>query len=191
MAAGRRAGESNTREQIIDAARLEFAEKGYDRTSMRAVARLAGVDPALVHHYFDGKEELFLASMELPKSARDGLTAALRVPHEQLGEALLRYMLSQWDDPALQPSMVGVLRSAATTEQASQVLREGFVRLIASELGRAAGLERPEEHVPFALSQTVGLIFVRYVLRLEPLASMPAEQIVATIGPTIQRYLDM
>lgn len=191
MAAGRRAGESSTREEILDAARSEFAEKGYDATSMRAVARMAGVDPALVHHYFDGKQALFMAAMSLPDSGRQDLVRALEVPRDQLGEALVRHLLLLWDDPGLQPAMVGVLRSAATTEQATSLLRDGFVRMIATEVGRAARLERPEQHVPFVLSQTVGLIFARYILRLEPLASMPAEQLVATVGPTLQHYLDM
>lgn len=191
VVAGRRSGDSNTRDEIIDAARREFADRGYDGTSMRGVAREAGVDPALVHHYFDGKDGLFVAATVLPQRPDSGLAVALDVPHERLGEALTRYLLSIWDDPERRAAMLGVFRSSATTERAVDVLRESIATPLARELGRAARLDEPDRHLPFVLSQTVGLIFARYVLKLEPLASMPSEQIVDTIGPTLQRYLDL
>lgn len=190
MAAGRRAGDPNTRGEIIEAARHEFAVHGFDRTSMRGVARAAGVDPALIHHYFDGKDDLFVASLALDFSPRDELRAALDVPHHQLGVAVITFVLTLWDSPQRQPALIAILRSSTTTEHATDLLRDGLVRTLMGEVARAANLADPSRSVPFVISQTVGLIFARYVLRLEPLASMPVDEVAAVVGPTIQRYLD-
>ncbi len=188
-AVGRRPGSPDTRGSIVAAAREEFAVHGFAQTSLRSVARSAGVDPALVHHYFAGKDELFLAALDIPFSPKDELRAALDVPHEQLGETIIRFVLRIWDDPTRQPGLLAVLRSSATTEHATALLRDGLVDALMAEVSAAAGLTDPETRIPFVISQTIGLIFARYVLRLEPLTSMPPDQVAAHVGPTLQRYL--
>jgi AcrR family transcriptional regulator len=186
---GRRPGTPDTRGAILDAARGEFAKNGFAATSMRGVARVAGVDPALVHHYFDSKKDLFLAVLDLPFSPREEVRTALQVPREQIGEAVVRLLLRIWDDPVRQPALLAVVRSSTTTEAATNLLRDGLLRVLLSEIGKAARVESPQERLPFVATQTIGLIFGRYILRLEPLASMPADDLVAKIGPVIQRFL--
>jgi AcrR family transcriptional regulator len=187
--AGRRPGTPDTRGAIIDAARAEFATRGFDATSMRAVARAADVDPALVHHYFDSKDELFHSVLDLPFSPRDEIRSALDVPRDRLGAAVIGLVLKIWDDPVRQPTLLALIRSSTTTQSATDLLRDGLLRALLREIAAVSGISEPEERLPFVATQTIGLIFARYVLRIEPLASMPAETVVARIGPVIQHYL--
>jgi AcrR family transcriptional regulator len=186
---GRRPGTPDTRGAIIDAARAEFAARGYDATSMRAVARAAEVDPALVHHYFDGKDALFHAVLDLPFSPRDEIRAALDVPRAGLGAAVVGLVLRVWDDPVRQPTLLALIRSSTTTQSATDLLRDGLLRVLLREIADVSGIDQAEERLPFVATQTIGLIFARYVLRVEPLASMPAGAVVERIGPVIQHYL--
>jgi AcrR family transcriptional regulator len=187
--AGRRPGAPDTRGAIIDAARAEFAARGFDATSMRAVARAADVDPALVHHYFDSKDELFQAVLDLPFSPRDEIRSALDVPRDRLGAAVIGLVLKIWDDPERQPTLLALIRSSTTTQSATDLLRDGLLRTLLREIAAASGITEPEERLPFVATQTIGLIFARYVLRIEPLAGLPADAVVARIGPVIQHYL--
>jgi AcrR family transcriptional regulator len=185
---GRRPGTPDTRATILDAARAAFAERGFAGTTIRAVAAAAGVDAALVHHYFGTKDDLFLAAMELPFDPRQVLGPALAGGAEGAGERLLRAFLSIWDDPALSPVLVGIVRSALQPG-GERLLTQGFVPVVLMPIGESLGIDRPELRMPLVISQVGGLILTRYVLGLEPLASMPAETLVATYGPVIQHYL--
>jgi AcrR family transcriptional regulator len=188
---GRRPGNGDTRGEILAAARAEFAAKGYDAASVRGIARSAGVDPALVHHYFGPKEQVFVAAMHLPFHPAERLTEVLAGDRDDLGERLARLFLGIWADPAFRSPMLAMLRSAMTGEQGAAMLRE-FVG--SALLGRvAAALDLPEEaRLPLtvAAAQMVGIVLLRHVVRVEPLASAPDEEIVALVAPTLQRYLD-
>jgi AcrR family transcriptional regulator len=187
---GRPAGAGDTRQVILDAARAEFAAKGYDAASVRAIARAAGVDPALVHHYFGPKEKVFVAAMDLPIAPGDALPDVLAGGVEGLGERLVRLFLSLWSDPAFRGPMLGMLRSASTGEQGAAMLRE-FVS--GAMLGRVgAVLEGPDAalRVNLAAAQMVGVVLLRFVVGVEPLASATDEEVVALVAPTLQRYLD-
>ncbi len=209
--AGSRAGDSGTRERILAAAREVFAERGYDKASIRAIAQAAGVDAALVHHYFGAKEQVFEAAVELsfaPALEIPGLIADAtahpppapanpagregppgRPDPSELGEHLARYFLGVWENPATRAPLLAVLRSAVTNETAAGVLR-AFVlrRLLARVIGE---LDQPDAalRVQLAASQMLGLAMTRYVLKIEPIASAPVEDVVARVAPALQHHL--
>jgi len=185
---GRRPGSVDTRGEILAAAREEFARKGYDAASVRGIARKAGVDPALVHHYFGTKEKVFVAAMALPFDPADRLPQVLVGDPAQLGERLVRMFLSIWAEPEFRTPMVGMVRSALTGEQGATLLREFVGSALLSRVAQAAGPVDPLR-VQTAAAQMVGVVILRHVVRLEPLASADAEEIVALVAPTVQRYL--
>jgi AcrR family transcriptional regulator len=186
---GRRPGDSKTREEILAAARAAFAEDGYDGSSIRGIARRAGVDPSLVHHYFGGKEELFLAAVQLPGRMLDEVDSLMGKEVDELGEAIVRTYLSVWEGDDGGGPMMAILRSAASNEQAASMLRAGVTHFVLERL--AGKLEAPDARLRVSLvgSQIVGLAFARYIVRVEPLASADPATIVAAVAPTIQRYL--
>jgi AcrR family transcriptional regulator len=197
---GRRAGENRTREAILDAARRSFAARGYDGTTIRGVAADARVNPALVHHFYGTKEGLFAAAMKLPVLPSDLLSRAFSAARDRfgddfeahLGEVMVGTMLRAWDVTEVRTAFLGLLRTAATTDRGLAMLREFITSTILASMVRAAGLaDHAEGRYRAALvgSQVVGLGFTRYLLRLEPIASASTEDLVAAIGPTVQRYL--
>ncbi|MDQ1603450.1 MAG: hypothetical protein QOE01_1295 [Actinomycetota bacterium] len=180
----------DTRAVILAAARTEFAAKGYDAASVRAIARVAAVDPALVHHFFGTKERVFAAAMALPFTPGDRLPEVLSGDRDGLGERLLRMFLDVWADADFREPMLAVLRSATTGERGAAMLREFVGREL---LGRVAdALDLPAEgrlRLNLAAAQMVGIALLRHVVRMEPLASASEDEIVAVVAPTIQRYL--
>ena len=186
---GRRPGDPGTRQRIVDAARRSFAEQGFDRTSIRGVAAEAGVDPALVHHYFGTKQQLFLEAVDFPVDAVRTLDRLVAGDPERVGERLVRFALGLWGDPQILPRFLGVLRSAVTDPDAARLLGTLFTRQGPVQLVRALGSDQPELRAELVGTQLVGLAIARHVLRLEPLASADHDTIVAAVGPTMQRYL--
>ena len=185
---GRRPGSPDTRAAILARATELFAAQGYAGTSMRAIATAAGVDSALVHHYFGTKDDLFLAALELPVDPRVLIGPAVAGPVEQAAERFLGVFLTTWDDPDLRPSLVAVARGIMDPA-ANRLLSEGVLPVVIEPIGVALGIDRPHDRMPLVASQVIGLILMRYVLAVEPLASMPRDQVIATYAPTIQRYL--
>jgi AcrR family transcriptional regulator len=191
---GRRAGDSGTREAILQAAREQFAERGYEAATIRAIAAVAGVDPALVHHFYGTKEGLFAAAMQLPFVPSEVITAALadRPAGQPAGEYLVRTALTLWDSPGVRDAFVGILRSAVTSDQAAAMLREFVSRAILAPVASLAGGSDPEQ-TPFRTalvgSHMIGLAMARYILQLPPVATADADTLAAAIGPTIDRYL--
>ena len=185
---GRRPGAPDTRATILDAARTSFAEKGFAGTTVRAVAAAADVDAALVHHYFGTKDDLFLAAMELPVDLRRVIAPAAAGGIDGAGERLLRAFLSLWDDPEVSPVLVGIVRSALQPG-GERLLTQGIVPVLLLPVGEALGVDRPEVRMPLVISQVAGLILTRYLLGLEPIASMPAEAVVASYAPVLQHFL--
>jgi AcrR family transcriptional regulator len=186
---GRRPGASGTRDAILLAARARFAEVGYDRATIRAIALQAGVDPALVMHFFGSKQQLFLAAIELTVNPAEVVPALLEDGIDGLGKRLARFYLGMWEDPQTRDGVAGILRSAFSHEDAAALVR-GF---LGSELfGRLApSVEGPDAtlRVELAGAHLIGIAMARYVVRVEPLASADVETVVAAVGPTIQRYL--
>ena len=185
---GRRPGSPDTRAAILDAARTLFASGGFSGTSVRAVAAKAGVDPALVHHYFGTKDDLFVAALALPVDPREVLASVVAQGPDGAAERLLRVFLSVWDDPELQLPLLGLARTLLDPS-GKQLLRDGFLKVVIGPLGVALGIDEPERRMPVVASQVLGLILMRYLLEVEPVASMPADEVVRIYAPTIQRYL--
>jgi AcrR family transcriptional regulator len=185
---GRRPGSPDTRAVILDAARTLFASAGLSGTSVRAVAAKAGVDPALVHHYFGTKDDLFVAALALPIDPREVLAAVASGGPDGAAERLLRTFLSVWDDPELQLPLIALARSL-TDPSSKELMRDGFLKVIIGPVAVALGVEEPEWRMPVVASQVMGLILMRYLLQVEPIASMSADEVVAVYAPTIQRYL--
>jgi AcrR family transcriptional regulator len=201
---GRRAGDSGTREAIQDAARAQFAERGYHGATIRAIAAVAEVDPALVHHFYGTKEALFAAAMRLPVVPSEVLTAALAReawktgggdPVAGLGEHMVRTALGLWESDQLRETFIGLLRSAVTSEQAAVMLREFIADSILSTVARAAGLHErgsraeAEFRAAMVATQMLGLALTRLVLALPPIAAASVDDLAVTVGPTIERYL--
>src|SRR3954469_6957876 len=185
---GRRPGAPDTRATILEAARASFAGRGFAGTTVRGVAAAAGVDAALVHHYFGTKDALFLAAMELPVDPRRVIAPAVAGGIDGAGERLLHAFLSLWDDPEISPVLVGIVRSALQPG-GERLLTQGFFPGGLMPAGAGLGIDRPELRMPLVISQVAGLILARYVIGLEPIASMPADTVVATYAPVIQHSL--
>ncbi len=187
---GRRPGRPNTRDAILAAARQAFAERGYDGASIRSIAAAAGVDPALVHHYFGTKDELFAATVNFPANPAEFVPRVLAGGAEGVGERLVRAFVSTWDSP-VGAAGVALLRSAVSSQLAARLLREFLTTQILRRVNAMLQIDPAEAPLRAALvaSQVSGLALMRYVLKVEPLASAPPEDVVAAVAPTIQRYL--
>jgi AcrR family transcriptional regulator len=167
-----------------------FAERGFDGATIRGIATAAGVDPALVHHYFGSKDQLFLAAIEAPADPADLLPEVLAAGADQLGAAVVRMALHVWDGPGRHAGL-SLLRSAVGNEWTAKLLREFLVSKVLRRVVATLGFDPDERAARASLvaSQLIGMVMVRYVLRLEPLASASPEAVVAALGPTVQRYL--
>jgi AcrR family transcriptional regulator len=185
---GRPAAGGDRKAVILDAAREEFSQKGYAGASVRAIARAADVDPALVHHYFGSKEQVFVAAMKLPFVPAERLPQVLEGGIDGLGERLARMFLGMWADPDFRTPMLGLLRSAFTSEQGATLLREFVGTALLGRVAQALGPLDPVR-VQAAAGQLIGLVVLRHVVRMEPIASASEDDLVALVAPTLQRYL--
>jgi len=186
---GRRPGESDTREAILTAARNGFAELGYDRATIRGVAATAGVDPALVIHYFGSKEALFGAALELPVRPAEIFARGAAAGPDQLGATIVRTFLEAWEPPETRVRLMAMLRSAMTNDAAMAMIRDLLVREVFGPITQALGVPDAQLRATLVGSQFVGLAIMRFIARLEPLASASIDELVAAVGPTVQRYL--
>jgi len=186
---GRRPGDSGTREAIRAAARAQFAEQGYDRTSLRSIALQAGVDPTLVSHFFGSKQQLFAEVMQLPFDPSAVLPRIVAGDPATIGTRLATFVVTVLQTPEGHARLTGLVRAAASEDAAAAVVRERVTREILAPLAAKLGSDRPELRGALAASQVVGMVMARHVVKVEPLASLPAEQVIALIGPTLQRYL--
>jgi AcrR family transcriptional regulator len=187
---GRRPGDSGTREAIRAAAIEQFSLRGYDRPSMRSIAQQAGVDPALVSHFFGSKHALFVDVVELP------FDPAQVVPmvfgggdRDGVGARLAGFLLSVLESPGGRQRLTGLVRAAASEPEAAQMVRDLLTREILARVVDALGVEDAALRANLVASQVIGLVMARYVVALEPLASMPAEEVAAMVAATLQRYL--
>ncbi|GGW44441.1 MULTISPECIES: TetR/AcrR family transcriptional regulator [Streptomyces] len=185
-----RAESADTRDRILAAAREEFSERGYEKSTVRGIAKAAGVDSALVHHYFGTKEQVFAAAVEVAVApALDAPDAVADAPLDQVGERLTRFMFGVWENPTTRMPLLAVVRSAVNNETAAAVFR----RLVAAQLLRriAAQLDAPDAELraELAAAQLVGTAMLRYVIKVEPLASVDVERIIARVAPVVQGHL--
>ncbi|HXB48166.1 MAG TPA: TetR family transcriptional regulator [Streptosporangiaceae bacterium] len=191
---GRRSGDSGSKAAILQAARVQFAEYGYQGATIRAIAAAADVDPALVHHFYGTKERLFAAAMELPVTPSEAITAALarREPGSSPGTHMVRSALALWESAGVLGSLQAMLRSALTSEQAAATLRDFMAEAILRPLASVAEGTNPDRtsyRASLIATQMLGLAVGRYVLRFGPVAEASPDELAAAIGPVIDRYL--
>ena len=188
--AGRRVGEPDTREAILAAARTLFAANGYAATSLRSVARTAGVDAALVHHYFDDKPALFAAALALPLQPALIVATLRQGDPAQAGARLAAVYLSLWENDSVRPSLLALVRAAATEDQAAAMLREFLHDGILSHVAATIRGADAELRATLLGAQLVGAAMLRYVVRLPPLADAPVGDVLRWLGPALQQHLD-
>ena len=191
---GRRPGGVDTRQAIVEAARVDFAEQGYDGTSLRGIARRAEVDPALVHHYFGGKPQLFAAVMDIPADPAALISAVVSGPRDQVGESLVRTFLAVWDSEAGRQRFQALVRAAVTHEDATRMLREFLTREVFGRVVRELSNDGEPSHelevrAGLAASQMIGLAMMRYIVEFPAVVDATHDELAALVGPTIQRYL--
>ena len=176
-------------ERITAAARASFAHNGWSGTTMRGIARDVGVDPALVHYYFSSKEELLDASTMPPQEWLDSIERTNGVPLRERGEAIVRNVIWSWAQPAIRETLSSILMTAAheprTREKLKAFLTTSLLPAIADRIEGEERLLRAS----LSASQVLGVVMMRWVWQIEPLASLPDDDLVALVGPTIQRYL--
>lgn len=184
-APGRERKSDRTRAAILHAARAQFQQHGYDRTSIRAVAAAAEIDPSMVMRYFGSKEGLFAAAahvdLQLPNLGG--------VPVRQRGQALLEHFIRRWEGDLSDDVLVLLLRSAVTDERAAQRLQAVFQEQLVDTLSRMSGPEEALRRAGLIASQVLGVALGRYLLKLPGLADRPPADLIADLAPTIQRYL--
>ena len=184
-----RGGRSDARDRILAAAAAEFAERGYEGATMRAIAERAEVDAALLHHYFGAKSELFAAAIDMPANPARLIPRALEGDPAHAGARLVRLVVTTWDAPDFRARGVALLRGVMGTRHGRAPL-VGFVsREILHRIAERIGGADAERRAGLVASQIVGLIVTRYVLELEPLATASVDDVVADVGPALQRYL--
>jgi len=186
---GRRPGKVDTRGDILAAARDRFASNGYTGATIRSIAAAAEVDPALVHHYFGTKRQLFAATLDLPLDPTRIVQAVVADGPDRAGELLIRSYLAVWDDEEGRTTLVSMLRSALTDERVMRMLREFMLGTVVAPIVGEVAPDRHELRATLVASQVIGLAIVRYVAEVEPLASAPVEEVVVAIAPGLQRYL--
>jgi AcrR family transcriptional regulator len=186
---GRRPGQTETREHILIAARNQFGERGYDGTTIRGIAAEAGVNPALVHHFFGSKEGLFVqAVLQLPVDPAVVLATILDGPRSEVAERILRMFITIWREPATRKPFLAVVRSVSTHERAATQLREFIERVMLARV--ADTFDIPRLRLTALVSHVIGIAMTRYIVGVEPIASVSEEELVALVAPVIQHYID-
>ena len=186
---GRRPGRQSTRGLILDIARRQFAAAGYDKTSLRGIAAEAGVDPAAVLHFFSSKDGLFRAAVGWPFDLAR-IEAVVGAPGpDTIGQRLARAFFGMWDDPITGSALSAVMRSATSHSQSATLLREFVARQLFARVAGCVGGPEAELRTELAAGQLVGIALLRYVLRVEPIASLETDQLVAWVTPVLDGYL--
>jgi len=186
---GRPRGATYAREQILQAAQRLFLANGYTGVTIRAIAAEAGVDSALISYYFGSKRGLFGAVMQLIVSPPDIVRAAIRGDQDRLPERILAYVLATWDDPERGAPLRSLYLRAGQDADAGRLLRELIEREVVTVIAEHLGGADATGRAGIVASQIAGLIFMRHVLRAEPLASMPAGELVARATPALRAAL--
>jgi AcrR family transcriptional regulator len=185
---GRRPGGADTRAQLLDAARVEFAERGYEGATVRRIAERAGVDAAMVNHWFGGKEALFTASLNIPVDPGQIIASILPGDPEQLGERVIAQFLTVWDATGGGP-LAAMIQSIASHDAAARMMREFVGHVLVGRIVEAVAPDQHDLRAGLCGAQVFGLGMVRYVLKLEPVASADHATLIAAVAPSLQRYL--
>ncbi|MFS0892747.1 TetR family transcriptional regulator [Microbacterium sp. 179-I 3D3 NHS] len=186
---GRPKGGSDSRERIIAAAVHEFGEQGYDGATVRSIAARAGVDSALVHHYFGTKADLFAEAVGIPLRPDVDVPAIVAGPRDEVGDRLVRYVLEAFEQPDIRRRGVMLMRTAIGSRVTAPLLAGFLSRELIGRIARTLGVPDAELRATLVASQVSGMLLTRYVLRIAPIAAASVDELVRRIGPTVQRYL--
>jgi len=182
-------GSPDARRAVLDAARELFAELGFERTTMRAVAARAGVDPALIYHYFGDKDGLLFAALQPPVDAATVFTGVADAA-ERSGEELVRRLVRLWEDrPEVREQMAAILRTGLSHDHAGRLLRDILSSFILAALGDVLADDRRELRAALIGSHIGGLMLARYILKVPGAAAASPEDLVQAVGPVVQHYL--
>ena len=185
---GRRAGESGSREAIAVAARGLFATVGYPRTTIRTVASQAGVDPALVMHFYGSKEGLFRAATAMPFDPAP-LVEKLSADRTTVGKRLAGFLISAWEDDDTRAVFLARVRAAASEPEAAAVVRDQIAGELVAPLAERLGVDRPDLRAGLVSSQLIGFVVARWIVEIEALEKLTPRQAIAMLAPVLQHYL--
>lgn len=184
-----RGGGGDARERILSAAADEFGERGYEGATVRAIAARAGVDSALVHHYFGTKADLLAAAVDAPMRPDVDVPTLLDGPRGEIGERIVRYVLEAWDRPDVRRRGVALMRTALGNPLTTPLLSAFLSRELLARIAARIDVPDGQLRASLAASQIAGLLVARYILQLPGVADASIDDLVARVGPTIQRYL--
>lgn len=184
---GRRPGQTQTREDILAAARKQFGERGYGGATIRGIAAEAGVNPALVHHFFGTKDQVFIAAMNIPINPEALVETILDGPREQIGERIVRLFLGLVNDPDIRQMFLALIRSVAGSPEVADLVRQFFETAILTRVAGALGL--PPLRLAGAAAQMMGLALLRHVIGAQPVIAATDDEMVELVAPVIQHYL--
>jgi len=188
-ALGRRPGQSGTREAIAAAAQNQFSERGYDRATIRGIAAEADVDPALVSHYFGTKQELFAAVTDLPWGLEEAMPWIIDGPRSKVGARFAQFLVGVLEDPESRRIVTSMVRAAASEPHAAPLVRELVTERVLRPIAKALESDQPALRAGLINTQMVGLVVARYVVGLEPIASLSPDDLARAIAPNLQHYL--
>lgn len=186
---GRRPGNPDTRNDIVTTARRLFADSGYDKTSVRDIAAGAGVDPALIRHYFGSKAELFRSTMGWPFDPAEISERIARGDRRKIGERLTRVFFAAWEQPDSRASLLAILRGAATHEESATLVRQFIQGQLYPEMAKLLSGSDPELRIDLAMAQLLGIAYLRHVLQVKPIASAPVDELIARVTPVVTAHL--
>jgi AcrR family transcriptional regulator len=186
---GRRPGPSHTRERILDAARQQFGERGYDRTTVRSIAAQAKVDPALITHFFGSKHALFSSVVDLPFAPELLIASITDGPIEERGARLAQFVVNLMKDPQYGVAFTALVRAASSEPEAAHLIRERLAREVFLPLARKLRIDNAEVRAAITATQTIGLVMCRQIIQIDALTALTDDEIVDLVGPTLQRYL--
>jgi AcrR family transcriptional regulator len=186
---GRRPGNPATRQVVLDTARRLFADAGYDKTSLRDIAAGAGVDPALIRHYFGSKVELFRATMGWPFAPAQVAAQIAGGDRGEMGARLAQVFFEAWEQPETRAPLLAILRGAATHEESATLVRQFIQGQVYRQMADELAGPDAELRIDLAMSQLLGIAYLRHILRVEPIASTPVEELIARVAPAVTAHL--
>ena len=186
---GRRPGNPATRQAVLDAARRMFADAGYDKTSVRDIAAGAGVDPALIRHYFGSKAELFRATMGWPFAPAQIAAQVAGGDRGEMGARLARVFFEAWEQPDTRAPLLAILRGAATHEESATMERQFIQWQVYRQMADELAGPDAELRIDLAMSQLLGIAFLRHILRVDPIASTSMEELIERVAPAVTAHL--
>ena len=174
---------------LLQTARRMFAEAGYDHTSVRDIAGAAGVDPALIRHYFGSKAQLFRATMGWPFDPGQIAARITSGDRSEIGARLTQVFLGAWEQPDSRAPLLAILRGAATHEDSATLVRQFLQSQLYPQIAAVLKDPKAELRVDLAMAQLLGIAYLRHILSVEPIASTPIDELTARVAPVISAHL--